>query len=837
MNDETLAGLAKSLTADIETAFLRFRELFFEALERRRLADCQALLDVLCATPSPRLQRECLYHRAIVLSEQSQFDQAEAILRDLISADLLPDQRARVLLELGMQLEYQGQWTESEHYYQEALSAYEANQDDLGRAKAFNNLGILYRFRAEQGAEDAQNLLTKALACHQAALKIAQDANDLWKTERNWHGLGMTYALLNRFASALASFQSDLALCETLDDPCDRAITLSDMAALVYQPQGQWTEAMSALDEAISILRGCGDDLHLAEALTRRGTVLAEHEQLKTSLSSFDEALAITESIRARLTTPTSQAGYRSTVEFIYVAPLSLHLRHGDAVRAFSAAERARSRVLADLLTGQTAHAHTQLPLDVLGERVKLHQALDEAYAEEAPLDDQRRLEQALADLDRQIELLDPQYAALESVATLTAEEVCKRLPPNAALLSFAGDVNDHLWIMVVTPAGARVEAVNQTTVRWLRRYISKHLDGNWQGSLVPDPTSGRLSPPSSYPALYKTLIAPVWDSLHSVQTVYILPFGPLHYLPLGALIPDIDSPPPLLAQGRRVVYAPNATILLAYCHTVPHSPHHGLLAVAPADDRLRFTHGAAETAARLAGGTAITGRGATREAFLTQAGRYRMVCFLGHAFFDQRHPMLSRLELSDGSLNANEILRSLRLQADLVVLSACDTGRSHVLRGEEILGLSRAMLYAGTPSLLVTLWPVHEIPTRLLVEKLIQNLSMEKNAPASFDPAMTLASTQCWLRNLPYAEARELIAGWGGFSMSDADEHVTSLWHLAHPGEAPRAESRPFAHPFFWSPYVLIGDQRSDKAKLPPLNQVESQPGSSLPIDHRANR
>jgi CHAT domain-containing protein len=814
MNDETLAGLAKSLTADIETAFLRFRELFFEALERRRLADCQALLDVLCATPSPRLQRECLYHRAIVLSEQGQFDEAEAILRDLMRADLLPDQRARVLLELGMQLEYQGQWTESEHYYQEALSAYEANQDELGRAKAYNNLGILYRFQAEQGAEDAQNLLKKALACHQAALKIAQDANDLWKAERNWHGLGMTYALLNQFASALTAFQSDLALCETLDDPCDRAITLSDMAALVYRPVGQWTEAMSALDEAISVLRGCGDDLHLAEALTRRGSVFAECEQLEAALSSFDEALAVSESIRARLSAPSSQAGYRSTVEFIYVAPLSLHLQRGDAVRAFSAAERARSRVLADLLTGQTDHARTQLPSELLEERVRLHQALDEAYAEETSSDDHLRLEQALADLDRQIELLDPQYAALERVDALIAEEVCERLPPDAALLSFAGDVNDRLWILVVTKAGVRVEAVNQTSVRWLRGYISKHLDGNWRGSLVPDPITGRLSSPGLYPALYKTLIAPVWNSLQGVQTVYILPFGPLHYLPLGALIPDKDSPPPLLAPGRRVVYAPSATILLAHCHTVPHSPHQGLLAVAPADDRLRFTQGAAETTARLGRGTVLTGRGATREAFLTQAGRYRIVCFLGHAVFDQRHPMLSRLELSDGSLNANEILRSLRLQADLVVLSACDTGRSHVLGGEEILGLSRAMLYAGTPSLLVTLWPVHEIPTRLLVEKLIQNLSMEKNAPGSFDPAMALASTQCWLRNLSYAEARELMAGWNGFSIADADEHVTNLWYLAHPGEAPHAESRPFAHPFFWSPYVLIGDQRIDRGK-----------------------
>jgi CHAT domain-containing protein len=204
-----------------------------------------------------------------------------------------------------------------------------------------------------------------------------------------------------------------------------------------------------------------------------------------------------------------------------------------------------------------------------------------------------------------------------------------------------------------------------------------------------------------------------------------------------------------------------------------------------------------------------LVGAAATRQAFLERAGGCRALCFLGHAVFDQRYPMASRLVLADGGLRAGEMLRELRLAADLVILSACETGRSQVLRGDEILGLSRAMLYAGTPSLLVTLWPVHEIPTRLLVEKLIEELPMAGDPGLPFDPALSLATAQRWLRALTYAEATSLLSGWGELPAAEVEAHLAALWHMTHPGQAPQAESQLFAHSFFWSAYILIGEGR----------------------------
>ena len=86
------------------------------------------------------------------------------------------------------------------------------------------------------------------------------------------------------------------------------------------------------------------------------------------------------------------------------------------------------------------------------------------------------------------------------------------------------------------------------------------------------------------------------------------------------------------------------------------------------------------------------------------------------HGHFDTAKPLASHLLLADGPLSAADILQSLKLNAELVTLSACETGRSEVLRGEELIGLVRAFLYAGTPAVVVTLWPVDELSTLLLM-------------------------------------------------------------------------------------------------------------------------
>jgi len=770
--------------------------------------------------------RHCV---ALLHFERREFDQAERIWHELLNEDLSPLQRARALLELGATLCEQGQFYAAEQVAGQAPDAFAHAQRPLGQARAYNNLGTAITYQVEQGSSLPVRL-TEAVAHHQTALAIladllrdeAADAETI-QTEiaHNQHGLGRAYGLLGQATQALAAFQQDLAHGQ--DEPVARALTLSDLAAYAYLPLHQPQAAAQALDEAITLLHTHGDLLHLAEALTRRGNLWVAENQPAKALADYETALQTVEAVRARMTVPTVQAGYRTTVEAVYAAPLTLHLRQGDYAQAFAAAERARARVLSDLLAGQSAQPQHAIPAGLLAQRQALHQQLDQAYAAHkadhhdpsaaaagAPLTGRTlaSLEAQLARVDRHIELADPAYAALQKIEGLSLDEVRRRLPADAALLTYVIDSAAQFWILLVSAQGIHAEPIPDLRGQWLQGLLLDHL--NQQRGQLGLTAQKTLLAPRLYPALYQKLIAPVWSQLALVKTVYIIPTGPLAYVPIGALTPQPLAPPPLLAAGRRVVYAPSATILLNYCQQRPPSPHRNVLALAPQDDGLKFTVGAAHTITRLANDLAITGAAATRQALLTQADRYRVLAFLGHAQFNAQRPMLSHLKLADGTLHADQILRELRLNADLVILAACESGRSQVLRGDEMLGLTRSLLYAGTPALLVTLWKVHEIPTRLLVENFFAQLDGKASMANNFDPAFALAAAQGWLRTLTATAVRQLMTAWGELSAAEIDAWLATLWQITQPGQAPQAHSQLFRHPFFWSPFILIGDQRS---------------------------
>jgi CHAT domain-containing protein len=163
-------------------------------------------------------------------------------------------------------------------------------------------------------------------------------------------------------------------------------------------------------------------------------------------------------------------------------------------------------------------------------------------------------------------------------------------------------------------------------------------------------------------------------------------------------------------------------------------------------------------------------GRDATKGTLLSaNLQGYRYVHFATHAIVEESRPALSRLLLQpdrdsgqDGALTLGEIY-NLRLDADLVVLSACDTGAGRIARGEGIIGLTRGFLSAGAKSLLVSLWPVSDEATARLVVDFYRGL-LDGRTKAQ---ALREAKLRAMARNPEYAK------------------------------------------PFYWSPLVLVGERR----------------------------
>jgi CHAT domain-containing protein len=196
---------------------------------------------------------------------------------------------------------------------------------------------------------------------------------------------------------------------------------------------------------------------------------------------------------------------------------------------------------------------------------------------------------------------------------------------------------------------------------------------------------------------------------LAGAKVVYLFPHGDLHRLPLHAL--TVKGEP--LIQRVPVAYAPSLAILgrtlTRHREPVSHSSGSALvLAFADANDpesRKEFGEEAGRIAFRL-GSTPIVDLAANGAAIRSQGPTAAIIHLACHGFFSTDDPLGSGIVLADGVFAARDWM-AVGLQCDLVTLSACESGRLQTSRGDEVTGVTRALLYAGASTAIVTLWRV----------------------------------------------------------------------------------------------------------------------------------
>jgi CHAT domain-containing protein len=174
---------------------------------------------------------------------------------------------------------------------------------------------------------------------------------------------------------------------------------------------------------------------------------------------------------------------------------------------------------------------------------------------------------------------------------------------------------------------------------------------------------------------------------------------------------------------------------------------------------------------------------------------RYDVLHFAAHAALSEKEPLASSILLAkddgeDGRLEAREIF-GMNLNANLVVLSGCETGLGKLSRGDELVGLTRAFIYAGTPSVVASLWKVDDASTSQLMSDFYKNLK-------------TMTKVE--------ALRRAQLAMFHGNGESDliARRGVGGIVKLGDaPAVASPSQQSSTSHPYFWAPFILVGDGR----------------------------
>ncbi len=639
---------------------------------------------------------------------------------------------------LGILAKQKGDLAAAEHWYRRAEAVFEvALPDGVETAGMLNNLGNLALRRGELAA--AERLHRRALAVRQ---RIVPGTADHAASLQN---LGQVLELEGETERAEPYLVEARAIkARVVPDSLDYSNALTALGRL-RQDQGRLDEAESLHREALDLRRAVAEGRwEWAENLFFLGEIALARGDRGDAEKLWRQAVDGIEQNRERPEwDPEERSGFAAPFQRYYRRLAALLAAGGRAREAFELLESARARALRSLLAAR----RLRHPAGLTAPRAARRDALREAQG--------RRL-----------------------------DEIAAALGEGAVLLAYSV-AEDGTLLFVVAGGTARAPQVHRIPAgeEELRSRVAIFralVERGRRGGAVVEPAllaQGRW--------LYERLVAPAENALAGAERIVIVPDGPLFSLPFAALVRRRRPTVAWLGGWRPLSIVPAAGVLVELGPAGRRArPPRRLVAFADPvypPGGLAPLPGTRSEVSRLAplfpGSLVYLGRDATEDRLGALPSSPLILHLAVHGLLDERFPLESALAFStpaaaapareDGLLHAWEVPERLDLDADLVVLSACDSGRGRELPGEGILGLARAFQIAGARAVLASQWAVADRSTGELMVRFYRHLAAGRSAAAA------LAAAQ-----------RELADG-------DADG-------------AGLAAAR---HPFAWAGFQLVGD------------------------------
>jgi CHAT domain-containing protein len=463
----------------------------------------------------------------------------------------------------------------------------------------------------------------------------------------------------------------------------------------------------------------------------------------------------------AFLSNPSGDAGWSSST---FVVLLKLLVKHGRYEEAFAVSERARARVFLQMMGNvhvSPRGTENTFPAQA-AETLRMQLLQWQRQARVAPsgqlTDDIRQARQRYEALMTRVKATNTEYAAMTTVEPLQLDTIRSALPPKTTLVSY-----------FITSSAAHAWALDRTTLQYVSLPIgpldlarvqcaARQFHGTGRGVRLLDKTCE----PASVEELYKRLFAPLRAHIRNSRLI-IVPHGVLHYLSFGAFRDPRTRR--YLIEDYTITYAPSASSIHFLRDKETPVKGKALVIGAPAGVSPELPGAMREAmmvGARLHS-VPMVGAAAKESLLYQLKGDIDLVHIAAHGFYEADTPLFSRLALaegdgSDGNVEVHEILSDADLTGvNLVVLSACQTALGKVSAGDEIVGLTRALMYAGTPGVVSTLWEIDDDAAEALMNYFYDRLLHGSSA------ADALRFAQLQLLHGDYPDPRQ----WAAFTLN----------------------------------------------------------------------
>jgi CHAT domain-containing protein/Tfp pilus assembly protein PilF len=701
-----------------------------------------------------------------------QYEQAlDYYLRALTIQQEVGDNEAELKTLNGIGLTYQllGHFDKALDYYQQALIVAQKFGFRRGKAAVLNNMGVAYRSLIQYG--EAQNALQQALA-------ISRQTGDRQLEATTLANTGKVYYSLERYDLAQTAYQQALANAQEIGDRKLEGKTLNNIGEL-YGRQTQPTKAIEFLREALALQQDVGDREGEVNTLANTGLLNHQMGDMVEAIASYKRAIDVTETMQSALKIDEFKASFASEHTDIYEQLINLLWDANRFEEAFNYAERARARAFLDQLANGLVNFRAGVPSDMLAQEQKLQSKITGLRNQllalrNRPSDQQDPV--VIAHTQAELKTLEEDYAALlielkrqsPELATLVSVDVAS-LPEIQSLL----DADTTLIVYFVTQKRTLAFILSRNTFQHATLDVSREELTERIAVFRDFARLDDLHPPDLQ-SLFTWLIAPLKGYLRT-QTIGIVPHDILHYLPFAALSDGQSD----LSTDHILFTLPSASVL-QYLQQKRKMRDIGVLAIAQSHAAelppLGYVDKEAEVIAQLYGTQALIGNAATETAFRTRAGEAVIIHVAAHGQLNVANPLFSRIALAadkdnDGDLEVHEVYELDLRHADLVVLSACQTQLGAQSRGDDIVGLNRAFIYAGTPTVIASLWSVDDEATALFMTSFYRHLK------DGMGKAQALREAQTELRADPK-----------------------------------------YAHPYYWAAFALTGDPGSTLTTRQPL-------------------